>query len=194
MHDPTMQRLVRRETHSPRSAVAVVALALTVIAATYAAVELMLRLAGAAPLWVTPRAAVIWFAELPAAGTPVAALGIGVGLTIAAIIMLWCAISPGRRARHEMLGASSGIVVDNEVIASALAEQLRRELDLAPGQVRVGISHRTADVAVHPTAGHTIETGEVRDLSAAVLAGYDLSPPLRVKARVVIATDTKEAR
>lgn len=185
MASTVLTRVVRRETHSPRTVIAVIVLVLVAAAAVYAGIEIVLRLLRAEPLLVAPGSALTWLTELP---KQEAAAGAGVGAAIVAVILgavlVWLAVTPGRRSKHELGDAPHAVVVDNGVIASAVAERVRRELDLSKDGATVGIGHRSADVTVRPEPGQEIDRAHVRSIAEAELAGYGLAPAVRVRARV----------
>ncbi|MBO1901733.1 DNA/RNA endonuclease G [Leucobacter weissii] len=183
MTDAVLKRVVRRETHSPRTVATVIVLIVAAAAAVLAGIEIVRRLLGAAPLLWSPGSALGWLAELPEL-QPAPAAAAGALLAAAGIGLLWFAVAPGRLARHRMEVSSHAVVVDNGVIASAVAEQVRREFDLSPGGVVVGIGHRAADVTVRPEPGQILDPSGVRAAAEASLAAHDLSPRLAVRARV----------
>ncbi len=187
-----LQRVVRRETHSPRTVVVV--LVLVVIAAVYTGVEIVRYLLGASPVLAAPGVLLAQLVSLPET-VPHTALLIG-GAVVAVLggALLWFALSPGRRPKHRVLHMSTrAVVVDNGVIASAVAESVRRELDLPRGRVAVGVSHRVADVIVRPEPGQDMGEAEVRSITQTVLASYEISPALRVRARIEHRHDSEDA-
>src|SRR5690606_15467391 len=129
MSHPVLRRVIRRETHSPRSGAATVVLLLVIAAAVYVGVEIVLDLLGAAPLLVAPGVALAWLVELPRyapAGLIVAgAIGAFVG-----VLLISIAVTPGRRPKHRLGAVPHAVVVDNGVVAAAVADRVRRELDL----------------------------------------------------------------
>lgn len=189
MANPVLMRVVRRETHSPRTAMTVTVLVLVAAAAVYAGIETVLHLLGATPLLVAPGAALAWVAALPAS-EPRAAIVVGAAAVAAiGMLLLWFALAPGRRSKHALDVSRHAVVVDNEVIASAVAERVRRELDLPKGAVIVGIGHRTADVTVRSEPGQVIDRASVRSIAEDELDGYGASPRLKVRARVQQPTE-----
>lgn len=190
MSATVLKRVVRRETHSPRTVVAIIVLVVATLAAIYTGVEVVLYIFGFGPFLVTPGAAMAWLTMLPDE-VPKAAVVVG-GTVIAAmgLMLVWLAVGPGRRPKHELAGSSHAVVVDNGVIASAVAERVRRELDLSRTSVVVGIGHRSADVTVRPEPGQAINKARLREIAEAELAQYDLAPHVRVHVRVVPAADT----
>ncbi|WP_029150569.1 hypothetical protein [Microbacterium indicum] len=190
MSDAVLRRVVRRETHSPRTAAAVVVLVAAALAAAYVGVEIALALSGADPLLVSPGHALAWLERLPS--TRFAALGAVAAL--AGIVLIWLAASPGRRPKHAIGRASRAVLADNAVIASSLAERVRREMDLSPGAVVVGVGHRQADVTVRPEPGQQLERASVRAVAEAELDEYDLTPSVSVRVRVLRPGGEEAAR
>lgn len=194
MTNAVLSRVVRREMHSPRTALAVIVLVLAAAVAVYAFIEIVLQLLGSQPLLVAPSDAFAWLVDLPANES---AAGIGAGAAIVAVIgliLLALAIAPGLRSKHQLGEAAHAVVVDNGVIASAVAERIRRELDLSKDGATVGIGHRSADVTVRPEPGQEIDSSQVRAIAEAELAGYGLVPAVRVRARVQPTAEQGGAR
>lgn len=180
--------------HSPRTALAVIVLVLAAAAAVYAGIEIVLQLLGAKPLLVAPGKAFAWLVDLPANE---AAAGIGTGAAIIAVIgliLVALALAPGLRSKHQLGDAAHAVVVDNGVIASAIAERIRRELDLSKDGATVGVGHRSADVTVRPEPGQEVDSAQVRAIAEAELAGYGLLPAVRVRARIQRPTEQGGAR
>lgn len=192
MTSAVLERVVRRETHSPRTVATVIVLVLIALAAIYVGIEIVLHLLGVGPLLVAPGVALTWLEGLPEVQPQALVVAVGVLAAIAGIVLVWLALGPGRRPKHQLGVSSHAVVVDNGVIASSIAEQVRRELDLSKGAVVVGISHRGADVTVRPEPGQFVEKSQVRSVVESELAGYDLSPRLKVRARVQRAADVED--
>ncbi len=190
MSATVLRRVVRRETHSPRTVATVIVLLLAALAAIYTGIEVVLHLLGLGPLMVAPGAALAWLTTLPDEVTQAAVVAGGAVVAAIGVVLVWLAVGPGRRPKHELSVSAHAVVVDNGVIASAVAERVRRELDLSQASVVVGIGHRSADVTVRPDPGQSIDKARLREIAEAELARYDLSPRVRVHARVVSAADT----
>ncbi|GAA3663660.1 DNA/RNA endonuclease G [Microbacterium marinilacus] len=193
MSTQVLKRVVRRETHSPRTVVTVVLLVLIALAAVYTGVEIVLSLAGAGPLLVAPGAALAWLVALPGAQPQSAVVAGAAVVAVIGVILVWLALSPGRLPKHQLGLSEHAVVVDNGVIASAVAERVRRELDLPRDGVVVGIGHRGADVTVRPEPGRRIDRSEVREAAEAELQTYSSSPALKVRARVQRTAETEGA-
>ncbi|MFJ6679832.1 DUF6286 domain-containing protein [Microbacterium sp. NPDC091382] len=184
MTTPVLRRVVRRETHSPRSVAFALVVLLGIVLALYVAVELVLALAAQPPLLARPMTALRWLAGLPG-GVPTAA-GVAGGLVVAAI-GLWLvilAIAPGRLSKHEVDAGGRVAVIDNGVLASALAQRVSDEIGVARDRVTVGVAHRSVDVTVRPGAGIPIERSEVAALAEAEIASLRLARPVRARVRI----------
>ncbi|SJM60920.1 hypothetical protein FM112_07455 [Gulosibacter sp. 10] len=155
--------------------------------------EIVLHLLGVAPLLVAPGSFLEQWPALPDAEPRALVLACAAIAAVAGFVLIWLALSPGRRPRHQLGAGPHAIVVDNGVIASAAAARIRRELDLSRNAVVVGVGHRAADVTVRPDAGRTIDRAEVRALAESELSGYGLSPEVKVRARVVRTADAEGA-
>lgn len=184
MTSAALKRAVRRETHSPRTVATVIVVSLLALAAIYAGIEIVLRLLGLEPLLVTPGSALAWLQELTDQPEGAVVAG-GVLAAVVGAVLLGLAVGPGRRPKHELEHSSHAVIVDNGVIASAVAERVRRELDLSKDAVVVGVGHRSADVAVRPEPGQFVDRSRVRTAAESELDGYRLSPRVKVRARVL---------
>jgi hypothetical protein len=150
-----MHKVVHRETHSSRAAVSTVAAVLVMVVAGYGLLESAVHAIGQ-PAWlIEPQQAAERIVALPA-GLPPLLLGAG-GAVVAMVglFFLLNAVLPGRRARHVLQSGDSAIavVVDDEVIASALARSARLAANVTPEQVMVVVSQRQVTVNVRPTSG-----------------------------------------
>jgi hypothetical protein len=190
MSTSVLRRVVRRETHSPRTAATAIVLVCIALAAIFTGIEIVLSLLGRHPLLIAPGAALDRLRTLPEDGPRAAVIVGGAIIAVIGMLLIWLAVSPGRRPKHELaLSASHAVVVDNAVIASAVADRVRRELDLSKGGAVVGVGHWSADVTVRPEPGQNVEKATVQDVVEAELARYDLSPRVRAHVRILPAQD-----
>ena len=181
---PDMGRILRRETHSSRAAVAVAAAVLVMVIAGYGLLEAGVHAVGQ-PAWlIEPQLAAERLVALPA-GIPALLLGvIGAVLAMIGLAFLLNGILPGRRARHLLRGRATGpaVVVDDEVVASSLARRARLAANVTPEQVMVVVSQRQVVVNVRPTSGvpvrHEAVLAAVRDELQDM--GLDPAPEVRV--------------
>lgn len=184
MTDSVLRTVVRRETHSPRTVAMLVVVVLLVLAAAYAAVEIVLSLVGRPPLLVAPGAAFDALAALPTAVVPAALIAAGAVLAIVGLIVFIIAVAPGRLSKHEMTWGERAVVVDNGVVASALAQHLTTESGISRDNVVVGVAHRTVDVTVRPPMGIPVDKDRVRQIVEDEVASYRLTPSVRTIVRV----------
>jgi hypothetical protein len=148
-----MGRILKRETHTSRAVVAVIAAALVMAVFGYALLETGVRAIGQPPWLVDPQTAAERVVALPA-GIPPLLLGVtGAVIAMAGLFFFLNAVLPGRRARHLLPDRRAGVVVDDEVIAAALARRARLAANVAKEQVMVVVSRNRITVNVRPTSG-----------------------------------------
>lgn len=191
---PALTRVVRRETHSPRTTAMFAAVILVIAALAYAGTEIVLSLLGAPALLVAPAAAFAWLVALPSAEPAAAVIAGGVLLAVIGTILVLLAVAPGRLSKHEVTWGERAVVVDNGVIASALAQHLSTETGLAREKVAVGVAHRSIDITVTPGAGVPIDADRVRELADAEIAEFRLTRPVRTRVRVQRSPDQEMDR
>lgn len=171
-----MTRVLRRETHSPRSGLSVAAAILVTLAAIYALLEAVLAALGQ-PTWlVHPLAGAQWLADLPGPYPPALLVAAGVLMALVGLIFLGNGLLPGRRARHVIANPRVAIVVDDEVIASALAKSARMAAGVTREQVMVVVSARLVQVNVRPTSGIRLSEQAIQAAVEAQLAAMELDP------------------
>jgi hypothetical protein len=177
-------RIVRRETHSPRTVTTVVLASVIALASVYLGIELVLRMLGQPALLVTPEDALGWLAALPTL-QPLWAISLGGALlALIGLLLMLHAVLSGRLARHQMLHEGRAVIVDNGVLASSIARRVETVARLPQGQAEVSVSHRRALVQVTPTSGIPVDDAAIRTAVAEEIASSDLKPPLRHTVRV----------
>jgi hypothetical protein len=174
MSTPALRRVVRRETHSPRTVATFVAVILLILALVFVGLEIVLSLLGQPTLLLGVPA------TIPA--TPL--VGVSVAIALVGVVLVWLAVAPGRRPKHTMSLGDRAVVVDNGVIASALAQHLAEEIGVARTDVTVGVGHRSVDVVVRPGAGVPLDAREVRSAAEEALDAYRLTTSLRTRVRI----------
>jgi hypothetical protein len=100
------------------------------------------------------------------------------------LVLIIAAIAPGRRARHLLQSERTVVVVDNEVIASALARHSSVAGSVDPDNASVSVSHRHAAVHLTPTSGIPVDRDAVTGEVARQLESYRLTPPVRARVRI----------
>lgn len=183
---PDMRRIVYRETHSTRAAVATVAAVLVMGLAGYGLLESAVHAIGQ-PAWlIEPQLAAERIVALPAGIPPLLLGASGAVVAMVGLFFLLNAILPGRRARHALnsTGTSSAVVVDDEVIASALARSARLAANVTPEQVMVVVSRRQVIVNVRPTSGVPVAEAAVLAAVQDELSGMSLVPVPDVRVNI----------
>lgn len=186
MESRVYRRVLRRETHAPRTAPAVV-VAVVVLLASLA------LLVGGVWWWadagfqgfVSARAA-----DLGAAmAQPAVLIGIGAVALALALLLLILALSPGRRARRARTTERIALLVDDGILADAVADAVAAQENLGPRQVSVTLGRRAVTVRVTPTSGVPVDTGAVGCAAEAALAavGFTAVPRVVVAAAGVVA-------
>ncbi|MCS5720171.1 hypothetical protein N1027_18725 [Herbiconiux sp. CPCC 205763] len=180
------RRIARRETHSPRSLLAIVLAVLLIVSLAWVGTEIVIALLGAPALLVAPRDMFASLANIADAPSGIVATA-GVLAAIVGVLLVVAAVSPGRRARHRLASNRTVVVADNEVIASALARHASIAGNVDPDNASVSVSHRQAVVHLTPTSGIPVDRGVVAEVVSAQLDSYELRPT--VSPRVRIADD-----
>lgn len=184
----TYGRISRRELHSPRSAAAIAVAVAIMLLCGWLGTEIVLHLIDQPALLATPAGLAEGVAS--ASTAPVVWLaGLAVGCALLGLVLVLVAVTPGRRARHLIDSERTVTVVDDEVIASALAGRAARVGGIDPDNTRVSISRRLATVHLMPTSGRPVHQGTVLGAVRGQLDGLNLQPPLQ--SRVVVALGGK---
>lgn len=177
------QRTVRRELHSPRSVATVTVLVIAAIVTAWLATETVLVLTDATPLLLTPRA----MAEAVAAadGAPLWLLGVIGGVAaVIGLVLLGLAIRPGRRGRRSRHSERGAVIIDDAVIAGALAGAVARTAGLPRSQVRVSVGRRDVAIDITPTSGLALDRAALTETASAALHRYALEPALTVRVKI----------
>ncbi|WP_101847261.1 hypothetical protein [Zhihengliuella sp. ISTPL4] len=182
----TTRRLLRREARATRRgpaialAVVLTAILLALLAGTVAsAADAGLRTQITA--WFAPVVAVVQ--------TPSGLIAIGIVLLVLALLLVALAVLPGRRARRTRLHTRAALVVDDGVLADAIADGVARRIGVPRGQVGVTVARRAALIRITPTSGVPVDAAAAEEAAARVLdeAGFRLSPRVQVAREGVIA-------
>lgn len=148
-----LETAIRRETGSGRVlASAMVALIVTLLC-VYALLESTLQAINQ-PAWlIDPESAARFVAGLPDdADRGILGL-LGLVTAVVGLIFVLVALRRGRSGRRSLPGGRIAVVLDDEVLASALARRARSAATVRPEQVTVVLSRNEAIVNVRPTSG-----------------------------------------
>lgn len=177
--DPQLiKRLNLREIRSSRAALSIVSASVLLVAIVWLGVELVLSVTGNPPLLISPADLASRTASLGTATIPWVLIGAGAVAAILGIILLGAAILPGTKPRHILENSRSAVVVDSEVLASAVSRSARTAARLAPEQVASRVGRKRVDVTVRPGAGRTVDTNAIREAVEQDMSGYRLRKPL----------------
>ncbi|HSO91247.1 MAG TPA: DUF6286 domain-containing protein [Arthrobacter sp.] len=180
------KQILKRETHSSRAVASIIAAVLVIALCVYALLETAVRAVGQPPWLVDPQTAAEQVVALPN-GVPPLLLGvIGAVLVMAGLFFVLNAVLPGRRARHLLRDRRTAVVVDDEVIASALARRARLAANVSQEQVMVTVSRQRVEVNVRPTSGVPLRRDDVLAAVQDELRDMGLSPT--PEARINVAT------
>lgn len=181
-----MRRILDRETRSSRAGVAGIAAVLVVALCGYGLLEAAVRAIGQPPWLIDPETAAERIIALPQ-GMPPLLLGvIGAVTAMVGLFFFLNAVLPGRRARHLLSDPRAGVVVDDEVIASALARRARLAANVTQEQVMVVVSQRQVTVNVRPTSGVPVSENAV--LASVLEELREMGPAPMPEVRVSVAT------
>ena len=173
-----------RELTSGRSPAAIVLAALVILVCIYALFEATLKAIGQEPLVAMPETWWSWMAALPGNADPLVLASAGLGIALLGVLFTVHAFRRGRLARHSMGCEDAVLVMDDQVLAAALARRARLEAAVGPGQVLVVVNRERIEVQVRPTSGTPLGP-------SAILAGLedelrlnDVEPMPRITVRV----------
>jgi len=183
MSTPALRRVIRRETHSPRTVAMFVAVVLLILALAYIGLEIVLSLAAQPALLLGPAAAAGWLVGLPTQPAGLIIAG-SIVLAVIGLIFIWLAITPGRLSKHALEAGDRAVVVDNGVIASALAQHIADETGISRDDITVGVGHRSVDVTMRPGAGIPLDQATVQSVAEQELQTYRLTRSIRTRVRI----------
>ncbi|MGP0222324.1 MULTISPECIES: DUF6286 domain-containing protein [unclassified Paenarthrobacter] len=184
--DAAMSRILSRETHSSRAGAAGIAAVLVIIVCVYALLESVVRAIGQPPWLVDPGTAAERIIALPAGISPLLLGASGAVIAMVGLFFLLQAVLPGKRARHLLRDARTAVVVDDEVLASALARRARTAANVTQEQVMVVVSQQQVIVNVRPTSGIRVSREAI--LTAVQAELEEMSPVPMPTVRVNLAT------
>lgn len=183
--DVGLQRILKRETRSSRAGMAALAAALVIAACLYALLESALRAIGQPPWLIDPQTAAERLTALPGGISPLLLGALGGVVAMVGLMFFLNAVLPGRKSRHLLEDPRAGVVVDDEVIASALARAARTAENVTREQVMVVVSQRLVVVNVRPTSG--VPLHEERILAAVEDELQRMAPSPMPSVRVNVA-------
>ncbi|MGY2743974.1 DUF6286 domain-containing protein [Pseudarthrobacter sp. O4] len=181
-----MDWILKRETRSSRAVAAVIAAVLVIALCGYALLETAVRAVGQPPWLVDPETAAEQLVALPSGVPPLLLGALGAVLVMVGLFFFLNAVLPGRRARHLLRDRRAAVVVDDEVIASALARRARLAANVTPEQVMVIVSRSRVLVNVRPTSGVPLSADAV--LAAVQNELREMGPSPMPEVRINVAS------
>jgi hypothetical protein len=191
MSDPALRRVVRRETHSPRTVAMFTALLVLILALAYIGTEIVLRLLSQPALLLGPAQGLAFLAGLPTSQPSGLVVVIGGAIALVGLVFVVLAVTPGRLSKHQMQWDGRAVVVDNGVVAAALAQHVSDETGLPRDRITVGVGHRRVDVTVRPGAGVPLDESRLRDIVEREVSDYRLTPSVKTSVRVARPTESE---
>ena len=180
-HHLAYRRIVRRETHSPRSTPAIALAVLAIVVLAWAGTESVLLALGRPALIADPISAIDAAIALPNSVSVAVLIAAGAVVAVVGLALVILAVLPGRRASHRGRTGRTALVVGNRAIASALARRASRAAGVAPDQVVVSVARRVAEVRISRSSGWPVDESAVAVAVELELARLDVSPALRAK-------------
>ncbi|WP_119695727.1 hypothetical protein [Microbacterium halotolerans] len=183
--DAVYRRVIRRETHASRSVPAVIsALAAAMLAAAALAVVLLAMVDAAFRAQLAEAAITIGAASPSQETTPVV-LAAGATAAIAGAVLIALAVLPGRRARRGTRGERIALLVDDSVLADAVADAVAAAARLPRPRVSVTAARRKLHVWLTPTSGVDVDPGVAAEAARATAArlGAELNVAVAVADR-----------
>jgi len=177
--DKIGRRAVRQELRSTRSGTTLLVAIIALLVLAYLITEVILNMLGQPPLLATPGALALGATQIGSVGQPLL-YAIGGVLTLIGIVLMVRAIMPGIRGLHHTPDAANPTIIDDTVVAAALAKVIRDSANLREEQVSVSVGRRRATAHVHPTTGVPVDREAVQSDAQKVADSYALTPPLRV--------------
>lgn len=175
-------RIIRRETHSPRSAAAITIAVILILLLAWVGTESVLDFVNAHALLLAPGTAFTALLDL-SSSAQATLLASGITLVVVGLLLAAFAILPGARARHQLPSERYAVVVDDNVIANAILRRLSFESGLEPGQITVYLGRGSAQIRVVPSSGLPVDREALREAVSAELQSYDL----RLRPKVIVA-------
>ena len=182
--DRFLRRIVRRETSAPRTPSVVVAMVLLLVLAAAVGTAAVVALLDERIAGVDPRAVVDATVRAPDGLVDAVVIAVGAAIALLGLWFLLHGVLPARRPRHVIRSARLGVVVDDEVLASAAARAARSATRLAPDAAVGSVGRRTLDVVLLPASGVDVAVVATTEAVERELAAVDAVPPLTARVRV----------
>lgn len=182
--DAFHESLVRRELHNSRAAASIAAAFLFAALGLYALLEVVLKALGEPPWLVEAEGLAAWLHRLPDLASPLVLGASGALVLLAGLLFFLQGVLPGRLHRHLLPNSRGIVVVDDEVIAAALARRARAAANVSREQVLATVSRTLVEVQLRPTSGMPVSAEAVQAAVEDELLRTGLDPVPQVRVRV----------
>ncbi|MBM7476573.1 hypothetical protein [Curtobacterium herbarum] len=182
--DRFLRRIVRRETSASRTPSVVVAMVLLLVVAAAVGTASVVALLDERIAGIDPRSVVDAAVRAPAGLVDAVVVVVGAAIALVGLWFLLHGVLPARRPRHAVRSARLGVVVDDEVLASAAARAARSVTRLAPDAAVGSVGRRTLDVVLLPASGVDVAAVAATEAVERELAAVDAVPLLTARVRV----------
>lgn len=182
------RRIIRRETHSPRSVLAIIVAVTLILLLAWIGVESVLRMLAQPPLLAAPGDVAQAVADADTLPPGILTAG-GIVTALIGLLLLIAALAPGRRSKHSFTTERSAVVMDDEIIASSLARRAAHAGRVNPDNAVVTVSRRRADVRLRPSSGFAVDSDAVKQASREELQHIAARPA--ISPRVAVAASGK---
>ncbi|MCG2624587.1 hypothetical protein LVY72_22100 [Arthrobacter sp. I2-34] len=176
--------LVRREMHSSRAPASLILAFLLAALCLYVLLEVLLEAIGQPPWLLDPRGFAAWLNQLPDNASPLVLGASGTLILLAGLVFFLQGVLPGRLHRHLLPSRRGIVVVDDEVIAAALARRARLAANVTREQVLVTVTRSTVEVQLRPTSGRPVSEVAIQAAVEDELARTGIEPVPLVTVRV----------
>ncbi|MGF6822564.1 putative anti-sigma-YlaC factor YlaD [Microbacterium sp. ZKA21] len=174
------RRVLRRETHASRTTSSVVAVAVLIV----------LIVGGIGVMtWSVLDVGVAHRVTALSTGAGVGTLiAVGCVAIVLAVVFLAAAVLPGRRARRARTLAAHALLVDDGVLADAVADAVASRCGLDRSQVSAVVGRRSVRVEIVPTSGSVVDEDSAGQAARRVFdeLGFAVEPTVVVRDRGVI--------
>ncbi|ABY22217.1 hypothetical membrane protein [Renibacterium salmoninarum ATCC 33209] len=181
---PSTRRIVRRETHRSRATSSVIFAIVLILVLLWQGTEIVFQLLNRNALLASPDVIASWVAELPNQTLPAGLIAAGAGLAIIGLLVLIIASGSGRKARRVFESDRAAVVVDDSVVAEALARTASTAASVQPQQVFASVHGRKATMDIRPTSGVPVNSEAVQTQLDAEIASWKLAKSFTAKVTI----------
>lgn len=155
-------RMIRRETHRSRAVSSILVAVIAILGLGWLGTEVVLHLLEQPTLLANPAQLMDWLIKLPERTLPVGLVLAGIGIAVVGLILLIVALGPGRKAKRVLSSDRNALVVDDSVVASALARSASQIARVQADQVFAQVHGGQAKIEVKPTSGVALDQQSIQ--------------------------------